>query len=109
MHQAIYEKLKEVARARSKITYGELAKVFGFNAHLGSGRIFAEICENEYHHGRPLLAAVVVRKKEGMPGKGFFKVARRLGAYQGSDDTAFWRQELGKVHDYWSSPLSPSL
>jgi len=111
MHQAVYEKLKEVARARGVIYYSEIAPLAGVNLNAGRGRreigcIVGEICKSEVHQGRPMLAAVVVRKDSHMPGEGFFKGAQKLGLFQGDSDKdkqAFWVQELKKVHSYWSS------
>ena len=105
MHQAVYERLKEVARAKGMIYYSEIAPV----ADVGQrriGPILGEICKNEVRQGRPMLGSVVVRKDSHMPGEGFFKGAQELGLFQGSTDKdrrEFWVQELKKVHGYWSS------
>lgn len=108
MHQAVYQKLKEMARKRETICYGEIAPLAGLpssGSYMGKklGEILQEICENEHRQARPLLSAVVVRKNIGVPGEGFFKKARILGAHQGSNDRAFWMQELDNVYKYWSS------
>lgn len=107
IHQPIYKKLKEIARAGQKTTYQEIAPLAGLpsrGSYMGRilGELLREICKNEYCQGRPLLSAVVVRKNSGMPGNGFFREARCLGVYCGDDDKAFWQGELHKVHEYWS-------
>ena len=105
MHQAAYEKLKEVARAGGVIYYSQVAPVAGVGPR-NLGQILGEVCQGEVHQGRPMLGAVVVRKDSHLPGQGFFKSARKLGLFQGSNDKErreFWVQELRKVHGYWSS------
>jgi hypothetical protein len=111
MNQDLYEKLKEVARARSVITYSDIAPLVGVDIRtsLGRreiGRLIAKVCAHEVAHGRPMLGSVVVRKDTGMPGDGYFKGACRLGQFDPDgkkDKRAFWAEELERVHDYWSS------
>ena len=105
MHQAVYERLKEVARASGVIHYSQIAPIAGVGPR-NLGQILGEVCQGELHQGRPMLGAVVVRKDSHIPGQGFFKSARKMGLFQGSTDKdkrEFWVQELRKVHGYWSS------
>ena len=62
-----------------------------------------EISREEHRAGRGMLSVVVVHKYgDGMPGPGFFKLARSLG--QDVDDRlVFWVQELEKVYKTWAS------
>ena len=64
-YNELYEKLKETARARSTITYGEVAEIMGHpggpNMGANMGRIIGAISEDEYYKGKPMLSAVVVR------------------------------------------------
>ena len=102
MHQGLYEKLKEIARARSKIAYSELAE----SVHLNRRRLgppLEEICRYEDEQGRPMLSVVAVYKQSRIPAPPFFDLARTLGAYKGDNDLEFFTDELRKVHDYWSS------
>jgi len=106
MHRDIYECLKEVARASQTITYGEIAPMANLNMESQAdrneiGRILGAISEREHAEGRPLLSAVVVLSEIGYPGKGFFTLAQELGVHDGSDDLAFFVQELRRVHEYW--------
>jgi len=106
MTRDIYERLKEVARARRRITYGEIAPMAELDMSNPADRneiaaILDAISSREYHEDRPLLSAVVVRSDTGYPGKGFFTLAQELGIYDGSDDLAFFVQELARVHEYW--------
>ena len=110
MNQAIYKKLKEVARAKDVITYGELNQELNLGLDFEKDKDRAEIGQlldeiNRYEHsqGHPMLTAVVIRSGENMPGTGFFELARQLGVYQGDSDLVFFVHELCKVHDCWSA------
>src|SRR5689334_10258466 len=104
---ALYEKLREVARAGRTISYWDIApagEVDCNNEYFASlvGLKLDEVNRIEHAAGRPLLSAVVIAKDTGMPGRGFFACGRELGVYSGKDDLAFWVSELKRVHDYWS-------
>jgi len=107
MNQCVYEKLKEVARARRVITYSEIAPLTDLGITNPRdprlANVLHEICSHEVQHGRPMLGAVVMRKGGNCPGDGFFKGAREMGRFCGDDKLAFWASELKKVHTYWSS------
>ena len=71
--------------------YGEpLAKMLG------------EISTDEDAAGRGLLTAVVIRKEDGRPGRGFFdKLARDRGRVFPDSEAGrdrFWVEELGRVY-----------
>ena len=105
MNQALYQKLKEIARARSVITYSDIAPLVGVDIRTSLGRLIAEVCAHEVAHGRPMLGSVVVRKNTGMPGDGYFKGACRLGQFDPDGKKgkrAFWAEELERVYDGWS-------
>jgi hypothetical protein len=111
MHTAIYELLKETARAGRLITYGEVAPLA--NLHLESqgdrnrlAQLLGEISQHEHSQGHPMLSAVVVVADTQIPGKGFFTFAKELGKYQGStelQELEFYAKELRRVYDYWRS------
>jgi alkylated DNA nucleotide flippase Atl1 len=111
MHEAIYEALKQVARAGGLICYSEIAHLAGVDLNTGRGRremgrILAEICQNEVRQGRPMLGSVVVRKDSSMPGEGYFRGAQRLDRFHGecaAEKQAFWTEEVQRVHEHWSS------
>lgn len=64
--------LLKAARAKSKVTYGELMKKY----HLSRGRALiqaiGEIDVEEYERGEPGFAAIIVRRDTGFPGGGYF-------------------------------------
>ena len=114
MHKAIYEKLKEVARAKRLIAYSELNEELklglDFDKPEDRGKIgqwLDEILEHEVESGRPMLSAVLVHKEQdgtyGDPGDGFFRLARDRDIFQGDNKYIFWVSELNRVYNYWSS------
>jgi hypothetical protein len=106
MHPEIYDELKRVAKAASYTTYSDIAPLAELDMDNPShrdeiGQILGEISKYEHSQGRPMLSAVVIHRDNNMPGKGFFKLARELGVYAGSDDLKFYLDELKRVHQYW--------
>lgn len=106
MNREIDNRLKEVARAGETITYGAIAPLAGLDMgrppdRREIGRILETISIREHEARRPLLSAVVVRSICRYPGRGFFTLAQRLGRYDGSNDLAFFVQELARVHKHW--------
>jgi hypothetical protein len=106
MQNAIYEQMKAIATAGSVTTYSEIAPLAALDMSNPDDRnkiseILDDISmfEHEQHH--PLLSTVVIHKDNNMPGQGYFKMARRAGVYEGSDDFLFFINELRRVHDFW--------
>src|SRR4051812_35204452 len=98
-------KLIEVARRASTITYEELASGLA-SVRLGPTApalawLLREISETEESRGRGLLTAVVVRKDTGLPGKGFFELARRHGR-NATEQMQCWTEETAVVFAAWS-------
>lgn len=97
--------LAEAASERRCITYGDLAA-------LVSGRrisprstalmvMLGEVCEAEDAAQGTMLASLVVRASDGMPGDGYFLWAAETGR-DISDRAAFWRTEVERVWDAWA-------
>ena len=104
---AIYERLIEIAKGGDITYYSDIAPLAGLDMSLPPDRnrisdILDEISRTELTSGRPLLSAVVILKDENIPGDGFFKMAKELRLYDGSDDFRFWIRELRHVHDHWA-------
>ncbi len=98
--------LRGVARSGEWTTEQAIARLAGVDpAHPDSaGKLGAMLEAIDYAEdaaGRPLLSAVVVLRKTGMPLASFFASARAMGLHAGSDDRALWQRELRRVHDYW--------
>jgi len=51
-----------------------------------------------------MLSAVVVGARSGMPGLGFFSLARRLGR-EGTNDS-IWRRERAQLQATWQDEVS---
>jgi len=104
----IYDVLKEIARAKDIITYIELAHRVGLPTPSAIGDAFpgfigevrGEISANEVGKGRPMISAIVVNKDTGMPGQGFYNLARNLGRYRGNDEQT-WVDEVKAVYKFW--------
>jgi len=47
---------------------------------------------------------VVVLADRGLPGHGFFKLARELNLFRSGDETEFHAAELRRVHECWRQP-----
>ena len=106
MHPEIYDEPKRVAKAASYTTYSDIAPLAELDMDTPShrdeiGQLLGEISKYEHSQRRPMLSAVVIHRDNNMPGMGFFKLARELGAYTGSDDLKFYLDELKRVHQHW--------
>lgn len=104
---AVYAALAEVARAGGTIGYRALAGRVGLDLDQPADRAalaaaLRAISTAEHATGRPLLSAVVVLQGRGMPGRGFFTLARALGRHTDADDAAFFQRELARVHATWA-------
>jgi len=104
----VYSILVDRAKNRATIEYGEIAQILG--RKLGNafanwiGNILCAITEDEHASRRPLLTALAVSKKDGMPNKAFFQFAKDIGAYDGNskdEDIIFWAKETIKVFKAW--------
>ena len=107
MRQIVYDKLKEVARAESLITYQKVGGIVGLDMHDPGDRVvIAQLLddinrEEVTEHHRPMLSAVVVRKEDGIPGPGFFKCAQKLGRHTAGPELEFYCEELQRLYDAW--------
>jgi hypothetical protein len=107
VERAVYDELVAIAREGRTETYREIGRLVGLSMANPRhrevlGGVLDAIDRREHAAGRPQLAAVVVRKREGFPGRGFFTIARELGLHAGADDLAYWRAELARVHAHWA-------
>lgn len=112
MHQAVYDKLLSVAKARSQITYTELGNVADLDVSLAGQidllvQILDEIALHEIKAGRPLLPIVVMRADIQMPSKGLFKFAAKHGLLKDKDEMKFFAVELARVYEAWRGGPQP--
>jgi hypothetical protein len=106
MHQAIYERLIEVAKEQSYTTYSEIAPLAGLDMSIPEhreeiGELLIEIVHHEHRLGKPMLSVVVVHQHDNMPGPGFFRLAKELGLQKDEDNLTFFAHELIRVHNAW--------
>lgn len=115
MHQAIYNRLIELARTRPGrlTTYSDIAPLANLSMAKDADRetisaLLGEILLHEVNRGRPLLTAIVVhRGNDNNPGEGFFSIATEIGIFNGSRDPLarleFWVRQVQEVHNYWAA------
>ena len=95
----VYGELIAVARRGGTVNYSDIVSLAEDYPHLF--RILDRINSYEHRAGRPLLSAVVVGAK-GIPGRGFFDLARALGLCVGDGEAQYWSEELERVHKRWA-------
>lgn len=96
--------LSSRAKRESTITYSDLTQrissiTFGpsdYSFHY----LLYEISQDEETAGRGLLSALVVRKEDGLPGQGFYDLARQKGR-DVSDPIRSWTEEVKLVFAKW--------
>ncbi|MCY4008907.1 MAG: hypothetical protein OXF22_04045 [Anaerolineaceae bacterium] len=97
--------LISLAKARRTISYSELARQLQTATIHHRSPLFTplliEVCDEAERAGDGSLCALVVRKSDGIPGKGYFEAAALRGA-DVHDPYAFWREEAEKVWEQWA-------
>lgn len=104
----VYCELIKAARYKGTTTYQAIAEIMGLplrGAYMGSevGKMLGEISEDEMNQGRPMLSAIVVGVS-GLPGSGFFTLAREFGKLQADskeEQHRFWEEEKTAVYTAW--------
>jgi hypothetical protein len=96
--------LAPVAAAGATITYREFASAWGGRleeTYEELAALLRDVSESEDRAGRGMLGAVVVGAYSGIPGRGFFSLARYLGR-EGTNE-AIWRRERELLRTTWTS------
>ncbi len=114
-YHLVYSELIIAARRRGTVTYQELAHVVGLplvGNHMGVriGAILGAVSQNEFNQGRPMLSAVAVTSN-GIPGGGFFTLARELGLLTADDkdsQQAFWKAQQRQLYTIWQQKFHKS-
>ena len=104
----VYCELIQAARYKGVTNYQAVAKIMslpltGNYMAKETGQMLGKISEDELKHGRPMLSVLVVGTS-GLPGAGFFALARQLGKLQDDSPAAersFWEQEKAAVYNTW--------
>jgi hypothetical protein len=112
MHEAIYQRLTELAETARLATYTQIASLAELSMDTEEGRaeisrLLGEIAQHEEAAGRPMLTALVVHAgHDNNPGEGFFGIAQQFGRFSGSrnqlERLEFWVQEVNAVRAHWS-------
>ena len=109
MNERLYNEIRKVANGKSKTSYKDVASSCDIPFKTSNDRKtffkeLNEICIFENSNKRPMICSVVVKKSDGMPGDGFFELARKLGVWDGkTEKERFIENETKKVWKYWSS------
>jgi hypothetical protein len=99
----VLEIVESIARDKETISYSELAGRISTEPppepnSEALAEILDEISKASDAAGRGMLSAVVVHKDDGLPGTGFFGLARRLGR-EVPDKAVFHVTELSRVYE----------
>jgi hypothetical protein len=98
MIAAVREIITDCARANHTITYGAIRqRVDGFNFRT-EGPVLGAISAETYADRGVMISAVVVDSAFGLPGEGFFELARSLN-YTFDDPATFHSDELERVFE----------
>ena len=105
------EVLDAIARAPdTMITYTELVQrisAISMQPHeFALAALLGEISADDHASGHGMRSALVVSKDEGLPGSGFFALARQLGE-DTSDEMKFWVDQLNLVHNDAAGTQAP--
>lgn len=94
------EATRAIVRKRAPIFYSDLTKRISsitFSPHdYAFHFLLYEISVEEDAAGRGMLSALVVRQEDGLPGQGFFDLAKKLGR-DVSDRIKCWNDETRVV------------
>jgi hypothetical protein len=96
--------LVERAKIKEPISYGDLVKrIDAVSFEARDQRLFAllgELSEEDAKAGKGITSALVVAAAEGMPGGGFFELAKKLKRKK-ADPVEMWIGELNLVYAAW--------
>lgn len=105
----VYCELITAAKYRGTVTYQEIAKMMSIpqvGNYMSSllGQILGEISDDEVEKGRPMLSAIAIGVN-GLPGTGFYKLAREMGRLTDQPEEDFWEAEKKAVYGTWKVKL----
>jgi len=111
MNQNLYDELISLAMDNEKATYSDVAPIVGLTMSDQRDRdklagMLIEIAIFEDNQNRPMLTSLIVKQGNNVPSEGLFKVAQKLGYFDGSRDEIkrfnFWEEQVSKVYDHWA-------
>lgn len=106
----IYGVLAQAAHDRRTITYGDILARFGMGANVANvarlAKVLERIGEENVRKDEPIMAALVIRRSDALPGPSFFRLLESHHGYAGSttgpDARAAHQSELDRVWAYWT-------
>jgi len=97
--------LIQIALQRKTITYGLCLEYFNLPCNQGTvgvlTRVLDIISDQTILENKPNISSLVVNKKEGLPGAGFFKHTNLARGVTKSLKHEFFNQEVLKIWDYY--------
>ena len=95
--------LIQVTSKGKTVTYGEAAPVVTMEPHdWAFWHLLGAVSRESYEAHGVFLSAIVINKREGVPGAEFFALADECYAAdkrtRTEDDLKFWIEEVGRVH-----------
>lgn len=101
----LWEELWMVSSQRKVITYFELrTKLFNRGYHIRSnflGPYLLKIASDCTDNGIPIITALVVHEKKGIPNESYF-IFQRLHRLPSVNDLQIWESERDAVWKVWS-------
>ncbi|HTB31225.1 MAG TPA: hypothetical protein VK808_04315 [Bacteroidia bacterium] len=86
MNKEIREKLIEIARLKSTLSYSKLNEQLSLGYDFANdhhreliGEELGEVSKFELQKGRPLLSVLIVHENDRIQGDGFYKLCQELG------------------------------
>jgi hypothetical protein len=105
--RALEQLLAEAGRARSTVTYGEVARrALGGRVSARSSALMdllGEVDSETDTRMGCMVASLVVRADTGVPGDGYFAFAAQEIGRPVEDRDAFWRAEVERVWDAYAA------
>lgn len=95
--------LLAAARAGEPVTYLALADRLMAGERHRIHRLtllLEDLAREDAAAGRPPLS-LLATGRAGLPGRGFFELARELGLWQGEEAAAWYAEALRRALDYW--------
>lgn len=108
--------LRDLASRSTSITYHSLAQAMNLappNTIHQVTQALERLMREDAAAGRPFIAALVVgKRRQGLPGPGFFECAAALerfaGDAAGEEAAAFHARERAAAVAYWGNPVGRS-
>ena len=103
--------LRMVAALQATITYHEAARGLDLTPpHVihSVTTLLETLMAEDAGRGHPFIAAMVVSRRDGLPARGFFEAATRLGRFHGdpwsAEALAWHAAELALAHAFHATP-----